>query len=54
MFKVVPADIVISPTDEMSYYVSQHVAAFVLLGVAVLAAIVLLVIVFRRSRKKGP
>jgi hypothetical protein len=53
MFKVLPLDVVIDPTEQMSRYVAEHSVAFVLLGVAVVAAIVLIVRLFKQSRKKG-
>ena len=53
MLKALPMDAVVSPSDEITQYLSQHAVAFVLLGIAVVVAIVLIIAAYRKPRRKG-
>lgn len=53
MFKHLPMDLIVDRPDKFQNFFSQHIVAFVLLGVVVIAAIVIIVVAYRKSHKKG-
>lgn len=48
-----PLDVAIDPAERMSSYLAAHSVAFILLGAAVVVAIALLVVLFKKSNKRG-
>jgi hypothetical protein len=53
VFKFLPLDLIVSPTDRILQYSKQHPAILWGIGIAVTAAIVLIVILIRKVHKKG-
>ena len=53
MFKGLLLDVAIDPTEQMRGYIATHSVALILLGAAVIVAIALLVVLFKKSNKKG-
>jgi hypothetical protein len=53
MLKPTYLDLIVSPTDRFSSFVSEHKTFLAIVAAAVIIAIVLIVVLIKKSHKKG-